>query len=162
MTRQKESDEVFCRSCGEPIKKQAEVCPACGVKNRQKQKSSEPGQQSTTSSSPPTTRSTQHDPSQYQTTVSEDWYYIVAASVIGWVIFFMLPSAVVGPTLVGLIGLASWVGVPLATFFDSQYVRANSKWNPSGLWILGGAIPVINIFSGGAYLYRRHETLDEP
>lgn len=24
-------DEVFCASCGEPIKKQAEVCPHCGV-----------------------------------------------------------------------------------------------------------------------------------
>ena len=29
---QKGPDEVFCTSCGEPIKKQAEVCPHCGVR----------------------------------------------------------------------------------------------------------------------------------
>lgn len=28
----KGADEVFCSSCGEPIKKQAEICPHCGVR----------------------------------------------------------------------------------------------------------------------------------
>ena len=32
---QKGPDEVFCTSCGEPIKKQAEVCPHCGVRQEQ-------------------------------------------------------------------------------------------------------------------------------
>ncbi|WP_220222400.1 hypothetical protein [Haloplanus salinus] len=27
-------DEVYCTSCGEPIKKEAEICPECGVKNK--------------------------------------------------------------------------------------------------------------------------------
>lgn len=30
-TRQKQLDEVFCRSCGEVIKKEAVICPKCGV-----------------------------------------------------------------------------------------------------------------------------------
>ena len=33
MSTDKEPDEVFCRSCGEPIKEQAEICPECGVRN---------------------------------------------------------------------------------------------------------------------------------
>lgn len=33
MARTKAADEVFCRSCGETIKKEAEICPNCGVRN---------------------------------------------------------------------------------------------------------------------------------
>lgn len=29
----KSMDEIFCRSCGVPIKKEAEICPHCGVRN---------------------------------------------------------------------------------------------------------------------------------
>ena len=27
-----QADEQYCSSCGEPIKKQAEICPECGVR----------------------------------------------------------------------------------------------------------------------------------
>lgn len=30
--REKKLDEVFCRSCGEIIKQEAEICPKCGVR----------------------------------------------------------------------------------------------------------------------------------
>jgi TM2 domain-containing membrane protein YozV len=30
--RQKGPDEMFCSSCGEIIKKEAEICPKCGVR----------------------------------------------------------------------------------------------------------------------------------
>ncbi|TGL58738.1 TM2 domain-containing protein [Leptospira sarikeiensis] len=30
--RSKNVDEVFCRSCGSVIKKEAEICPKCGVR----------------------------------------------------------------------------------------------------------------------------------
>lgn len=33
MARQKAADEIFCRSCGDRIKEQAEICPHCGVRN---------------------------------------------------------------------------------------------------------------------------------
>ena len=35
----KNADEMFCSSCGEIIKKEAEICPKCGV--RQKRQSSD-------------------------------------------------------------------------------------------------------------------------
>ena len=30
-------DEVYCRSCGKPIKKVAEICPHCGVRQKTNQ-----------------------------------------------------------------------------------------------------------------------------
>jgi len=32
--REKRADEAFCASCGEIIKKEAEICPKCGVRQR--------------------------------------------------------------------------------------------------------------------------------
>lgn len=32
--KEKKSDESFCRSCGEIIKKEAEICPKCGVRQK--------------------------------------------------------------------------------------------------------------------------------
>ncbi|WP_418905646.1 TM2 domain-containing protein [Borreliella japonica] len=32
-------NEIYCHSCGKPIKKEAEICIACGVKNKQVKKS---------------------------------------------------------------------------------------------------------------------------
>ena len=32
--RKKEADEMFCKSCGAIIKKEAEICPKCGVRNK--------------------------------------------------------------------------------------------------------------------------------
>ena len=31
---QKQLDEIFCSSCGKPIKKEAEICPYCGVRQK--------------------------------------------------------------------------------------------------------------------------------
>lgn len=36
MSSRKAADEIFCRSCGDLIKKQAEICPHCGVRNEKK------------------------------------------------------------------------------------------------------------------------------
>ncbi len=34
--KKKEHDEMFCSSCGETIKKEAEICPKCGVRQKYK------------------------------------------------------------------------------------------------------------------------------
>ena len=31
---EKDIDEIYCSSCGKPIKKEAEICPHCGVRNK--------------------------------------------------------------------------------------------------------------------------------
>lgn len=33
--RQKNADEMFCSSCGAIIKKEAEICPKCGVRQKE-------------------------------------------------------------------------------------------------------------------------------
>ncbi|WP_247001089.1 zinc ribbon domain-containing protein [Halosolutus gelatinilyticus] len=155
MPRTKAVDEIFCRSCGEPIKEEAEICPECGVRNKQ--------EKSSQTSSPPSA-SVKHDPSQYETTVSDTWYYGIAAGAGLWILLLAIASATGSESaFLGLIVLVAWVLIPVATYFDAKYVRANSQWNPNTVvWCIAGAIWLINIVSAAAYLYRRHEALGEP
>lgn len=153
----KKANELFCQSCGETIKKEAEICPHCGVRNKKAKSSSQRGN---TSRSPTT-----HDPSEYETTVSENWWYGVAAGTGLW-IFLMILSGAIGDSLgalVGLIAIVAWIGLPISAYFDMQYIRANGEWNPNTVvWVILLAIWVVNIVAGVVYLYRRHEVLGEP
>lgn len=156
--REKDADEVFCRSCGEPIKKEAEICPNCGVRN---EKGSSSSSQGTASSTPSTT----HDPSQYETTVSDMWWYGVAGGTALWVLVLIL-AGTAGDSLgafAGFLVLVAWIGLPLAAYFDMQYIRANGEWNPNTVvWVILLAIWLVNIVAGPVYLYRRHEVLGVP
>lgn len=158
MAHKKEADEIFCRSCGEPIKREADICPECGVRN---EKSGSSSSQKTASSTPTTT----HDPSQYETTVSDTWWYGVAGGTALWVLVFII-SGVAGDAigaLGGFLALLAWIGLPVAAYFDMQYVRANGNWNPNTIfWIILLAVWIVNIIAGVVYLYRRHEVLGEP
>lgn len=40
--RNKEGDEGFCYSCGAVIKKEAEICPKCGVRNKSVEDNNKP------------------------------------------------------------------------------------------------------------------------
>jgi len=150
MPREKQADEIFCRSCGEAIKKEAEICPNCGVRNKQ-----------ATSDKPSTT----HDPSQYKTTVSDVWWYGVAGGTGLWILAIILIE-VAGNSLgvfTGLLLWVAWVGLPIAAYFDMQYIRANAEWNPNTvIWLILLAVWIVNIIAGCVYLYRRHEVLGKP
>jgi hypothetical protein len=163
--RNKGVDEIFCRSCGEPIKKEAEICPECGVRNKHASPSSS---QETTPSNQKTTAgksSTKHDPSQYDTTVSDTWWYGVAGGTGLWGLVLIL-SAALGDSFGafgGFLIFVAWIGLPFAAYFDMQYVRANGEWNPNTvLWVVLLLIWLVNIVAGAVYLYRRHEVLGEP
>jgi len=157
--KDKGADELFCQSCGEVIKKEAEICPHCGVRN---EKAKAP---SSSQRSPSTQTPTKHDPSRYETTVSENWWYGVAAGTAVWV-FIMILAGTVGDSLgafAGFLVLAAWAGLPISAYFDMQYIRANGAWNPNTvLWIVLLVIWFVNIVAGVVYLYRRHEVLGEP
>lgn len=158
MPREKRADEIFCRFCGEPIKREAELCPHCGVKN---EKGSASSSRDATASVLPAT----HDPSKYETTVSDSWWYGIAGGTTLWTLIFVYTDPL-GNTL-GAFGafltLVAWVGLPLSAYYDMQYVRANGKWNPdTAFWVTALAIWVVNIIMGAVYLYRRHKRLGEP
>lgn len=158
-SRQKRPDEIYCRSCGEQIKKQAEICPHCGVRNTKADRS----RSGKSSSSKPA-----HDPSQYETTVGESWYYIVIIPSIFTIPTFALFGFVenshpVVTLLVMVVFLCAVILPIVGVYFDRQYVRANSRWNPSVLWMVGlFFIYPGNIFLSLLYLYRRREVLGKP
>ncbi len=151
MPRSKDSDEVFCTSCGEPIKKEAEICPHCGVRNKnviQSQRSSgQSGQQQAAS-------------------VSSNWWYGVAGGTVLWVLLVVLVGVDPSPpydAFLGFLLVLAWIGLPLAAYFDMQYVRTHSNWQPNiALWVIALAIWFLNILFGAVYLIRRHENLDIP
>jgi hypothetical protein len=165
MAREKAHDEMFCRACGEPIKKKAEICPECGVANegQSSQSSSttgsrQRGQQSNQSTSTQSTSTTQqetpHDPSRHSTTVSENWNYAVAASLALWIVGFAMPE---GSATAGFFFLVGWILMPVSIYFDRQWVAATTEWNPDETtWLVLAAIPLVNIVAGGVYLFRRY------
>lgn len=136
-------DTVECSNCGIDIRLTAKVCHNCGSDNDRR-----PGR----------SISTLHDPTNLETTVSDNWYYGIAAGVGLWVIALLFSG--LSETGAGFAMLIAWVVLPLTAYFDMQYIRANSKWNPNTLaWIVGLLIPFLNILLGGVFLYRRHETV---
>lgn len=156
MARSKSADEVFCQSCGSAIKKKTETCPECGVRNVEYEPPAGSQQQATTGGS----GTSVHDPSQYTTTVADNWWLGVAGATVAIVLGFVVST--VSEPLASVLFLGIFV-MPVAMYFDMQYVRANSQWNPSTvLWVVGSLLLGALVIPGVVYLYRRHETLGVP
>lgn len=158
--RSKSADEIFCRSCGERIKREAELCPHCGVRNKK-------GYKSSSNKNSSLSESKTHDPSDYTTTVGENWYYLVIIPTIftipGFILIFTADNF---PILIfiGMVLVLGAVFLPIiGIHFDRQYVRANAEWHPSKLWmVVLFLLYPLNILIALFYLYRRQEVLDEP
>ncbi|MFC6787481.1 zinc ribbon domain-containing protein [Halobaculum halobium] len=153
MGRTKEPDEVFCEACGKAIKERAELCPHCGVRNA--------GDAAAVGSS--------HNPVNYETTVGPSWYYAIAVPTLftipSFVLFSQQSSAqTTGLSFVFIFAFLASVFAPIiGAYFDRQYVRANSTWDPSLAW----QVALFFLYPGNVviaafYLYRRHEVLGEP
>lgn len=174
--RRKAVDEQFCRNCGVRIKKAAEFCPNCGVANemptappRRSGASTARGTDGRSASSGGQGQSGQSRQSggsrQYEPSVSENWWYGVAGGTALWAFLLVLVSVApnAGGALAGFLVLLAWVGLPVAAYYDMQYVRATSDWRPSQvLWVLLLAVWILNVVVGGAYLYQRHDKVGTP
>lgn len=144
MPRSKQADEIFCPSCGSAIKKRAEICPECGVRNSENPANA--GNQSAEQSG-------EHDPDQYTTTNSENWKYAVAASVGLWIMALSIPG---GWFIEDPLILVAWALMPFAVYMDYEVVRATTKWNPDrSTWVILSLIPIVNIFAGAIYVAKR-------
>ncbi|MFC7070002.1 SHOCT domain-containing protein [Halobaculum lipolyticum] len=154
MAREKAHDEVFCSSCGAAIKIRAEVCPECGVRNDQHSSNGRGRRgRSNTSRSQQSHRSGSHDPSRRTTTVSDTWHYGVGAAVALWSLAVVVPGA---STIGAVCVLVGWVLMPVSIYYDRQWVRATTTWNPNkALWLTLSLVPGVNIVGGAVYLYRR-------
>lgn len=169
-TNDRSHETIFCRSCGEEIIRQAEICPHCGVKNSLADSnddtkvptSGRTGARSESAASAnrnvsSSTASQVHDPSNYSTTVSENWQWGIAASVVLWALGMVLPET---NGIAGLFLLVGWTFMPVSVYYDAQWLRANTMWNPStALWVIGSVVPPINIVVGIVYLFRRYNTV---
>lgn len=103
-----------------------------------------------------------------------EWYYLVGGALVGWLVTIavlefdgvsgglvesILTGDVTGGALVGSMAVTVWVLLPVATYFDTERVTSD-LWTPRrAYWVLGSAIPVLNVVGGGAYLLRRYETV---
>lgn len=156
--RKKAADEVFCTSCGEAIKKKAEICPHCGVPNENQQGSpsmTKSTNQSTASINHSSDSTSPHNPSNHETTVSDSWWLGIATSIVFWLIGFALPE---GTAIAGFIFVVAWALMPLSIYFDRQWLQATTNWAPNEkFWLIVSVIPLVNIVAGGVYLFRRYE-----
>lgn len=184
MGKEKGPNEIYCRSCGEPIKKKAEMCPECGVPNEyskqqgrknniqqetyrrstngtpsQRQQYTQGVEQSLTNAidSLLSPEQSEHNPSEYQTSVTGNWHYGVGASVILWITALFLSEIVSSISAIAL--LTAWVLMPISIYYDREILRATTNWNPNLIgWIILSIVPLINIVAGAIYLFRRYNT----
>ena len=156
MGPKKDGDEIFCRSCGEVIKKKAEICPECGVRNHKQENfsisSSTQSTQQQQQQPQQTVVEKPHDPNKITTTVSEKWYYGVSAAIGVGLLGMAVPEEFGG----GAFLIVAWVLMPVSVYYDLQYIRATTNWDPeTALWVGVTAFPVLNVFPGAFYLFRR-------
>lgn len=140
-------DEMYCTTCGEMILKKAEICPECGVRNEVVGAQTEPPRQT-----------------------GSGWYMVFVGTLIGWVLVTLVIGTTGNPfrgdlyspvgILLGLVLLVSWFGMPIAGYYDIQYVKNNTDWEPSTiLWLIGffsWFLMFIHIVAGFFYLVKRH------
>lgn len=162
MGRQKAADEVFCTSCGAAIKEEAKLCPECGVRNENQSggRRSPPGGGRRSPSG-----GGRREPVGTEPTVSDSWWYGVAGGAALWVVLLGIMGSAppAAEAFLGLLLFVAWIGLPLAAYYDMQYVRSQSQWRPNtGLWVLGLLVWFLNVLLAAVYLYRRHETLGTP
>jgi hypothetical protein len=93
-------DEAYCADCGEVIKKEAEVCPECGVRQKPPESSTDQQQQSTQQAT------VGHRQRELEKIASQDKTAVMLMS------FFLTP---VGYWMIGKTGLA------LINFFTFNY-----------------------------------------
>lgn len=102
MPRRKDADEVFCGSCGNAIKQEAELCPECGTRN----------EQSTAGRRPPSGRA-RDDPFEdlAQSTGDDDLVAQLAPTLRGSVACFSSSVGLAHSPGVATLFAPSWAGV---------------------------------------------------
>jgi hypothetical protein len=114
MTGELGANEIFCRSCGDPIKENAEICPECGVRNaaysntatRQSSRTATSGQ--TTSGGQTSSSSSSSTDTSYDSEPSGSWVLGVKASTVIWgiIVLLTLPTVFLAVQSMGAMGAA--------------------------------------------------------
>lgn len=93
------------------------------------------------------------------TTVTGLWLYVLVSVLILRISSQFVPLRVMGVNdfIIHVIGFAFWMLLPLATHYDTRYVKTSSDWDTDVYWWLGFiAFPAALLFAV-VYLYRRRQ-----
>lgn len=167
MSPSRADDEVFCQSCGEPIKQKAEICPECGVRNEISSQ--------TATATPSNQRSAQSSTRQstttgaYETEPSDRWVMGLKISVVIWGVIGVLLLFIwrlvefgAGPgrllrgvglaALLPLLQIVGWALLGMSMYGDVKYVDYHTdEWPLNGTLYIAGAIilPILTQIIGG-------------
>ena len=92
-----------------------------------------------------------------ETTHSSYWVWGITVGLASWILLWLVLNFV--PAAGGVM-LLTWVLLPVVTYFDIQYVRETSEWNPRKImWPVLAAVWLINIPALLYYLHKRKRVL---
>lgn len=82
------------------------------------------------------------------------FHYVIGVLLVSWSILWLPGQQVPTKDITYFI----WVLLPVITYFDTEYVREWSTWNPhTWLWPVLSFVLVVNIPAGVVYLYKRRQ-----
>ncbi|QIO22717.1 hypothetical protein [Haloarcula sp. JP-L23] len=99
---------------------------------------------------------------------SRHWETAIAASVGFWVaslvLDYGLPRGTIPDPLydaMALFVLLTWVAMPVGILLDAVRVRGYTDWRPNTRgYVVGAAIPFVNVVVGAIYLYKRRDAFE--
>lgn len=88
------------------------------------------------------------------------WHYLIPACLLVWLLTLTSSTVAVGSNnVVNIVVITVWVLLPVATYLDIRKIESD-LWKPRrAYWVLGTLVPFFNLVIGGAYLFRRYETI---
>jgi uncharacterized membrane protein/predicted RNA-binding Zn-ribbon protein involved in translation (DUF1610 family) len=161
MTREKSHDEVYCQSCGEAIKRKAEICPECGVKNQEKNRNkpnSNPksrvevnvGTNGKKSNTKVRATSKSNQAEVIQRSISSGIDSILNTEpndpsehstnisnswgygVAASLILWIISFALSDiVSSFSLLALVGWILMPTSIYFDAEYLKSTTTWKPN-------------------------------
>lgn len=83
--------------------------------------------------------------------------------IVGLVGASVLPLDAALSEIAGLVMVIAWIVLPVATYYDAQYVATRGEWHPQAtLWAAGMLIPGGNLLIVAYYLFRRYGAVGIP
>lgn len=99
------------------------------------------------------------------TAPSEKWSWVLIGTVVFWAASLAIDSSIPDDTFpnplydaLAALLVVAWIAMPIAVLLDTVRVRGYTDWDPNTRgFVIGTAVPLLNIPVGVVYLYKRHQ-----